>query len=119
VTPVILPPDGDMAAYLQSIDKLEALDFERIAPGHGDVIERGKPVLKALRAHRLAREAKVLRSLQRVTAATLDELTPVVYDDVPADRHRWARLTLEAHLIKLARDSRVSVFDGLWRCRTP
>jgi hypothetical protein len=60
----------------------------------------------------------VLRSLQSLTAATLDELTPVVYDDVPADRHRWARLTLEAHLIKLARDSRVSLSDGLWRLRT-
>ncbi len=119
VTPVILPPDGDMAAYLHSIGKLEARDFERIAPGHGDVIERGKPVLKALRVHRLAREAKVLRSLQRLTAATLDELTPVVYDDVPADRHRWARLTLEAHLIKLARDSRVSLSEGLWRAHTP
>lgn len=119
VTPVILPPDGDMAAYLHSIGKLEALDFERIAPGHGDVIGRGKQVLEALRAHRLAREAKVLRSLQSLTAATLDELTPVVYDDVPADRHRWARLTLEAHLIKLARDSRVSLSDGLWRPRTP
>ena len=119
VTPVILPPDGDMAAYLHSIDKLEALDFERIAPGHGDVIEPGKPVLKALRVHRLAREAKVLRSLQRLTAATLDELTPAVYDDVPADRHRWARLTLEAHLIKLARDSRVSLCEGIWRPRTP
>jgi glyoxylase-like metal-dependent hydrolase (beta-lactamase superfamily II) len=119
VTPVILPPDGDMAAYLHSIGKLEALDFERIAPGHGDIIGRGKAVLKALRAHRLAREAKVLRSLQSLNAATLDELTPVVYDDVPADRHRWARLTLEAHLIKLARDSRVSVCGGLWRPRTP
>ncbi len=115
VTPVILPPDGDMSAYLHSIGKLEALDFERIAPGHGDIIEHGKRTLMALRVHRLAREAKVLRSLQRLTAATLDELTPVVYDDVPTDRHRWARLTLEAHLIKLARESRASQSDGLWR----
>ncbi len=119
VTPVILPPDGDMSAYLHSIGKLEALDFERVAPGHGGIIERGKQTLQALRAHRLAREAKVLRTLQRLTAATLDELTPLVYDDVPADRHRWARLTLEAHLIKLARESRASLSDGLWRPCTP
>ena len=63
VSPVILPPDGDMAAYLHSLDKLLAYDFERIAPGHGDVMERGKEVLEALRAHRLAREDKVLRTL--------------------------------------------------------
>jgi glyoxylase-like metal-dependent hydrolase (beta-lactamase superfamily II) len=115
VTPVILPPDGDMSAYLQSIAKLERRAFERIAPGHGEVIEDGKEVLEALRRHRLAREAKVLRSLRGLNAATLDELTPVVYDDVPADRHRWARLTLEAHLIKLARESRASQSDGRWR----
>jgi Beta-lactamase associated winged helix domain len=47
--------------------------------------------------------------------ATLDTLTPCVYDDVPADRHGWARLTLEAHLIKLRRDGRVSEQHGSWR----
>ena len=115
VTPVILPPDGDMSAYLKSIGKLESRDFARIAPGHGGVIERGKEILKALRVHRLAREAKALRSLHRLGAATLDQLTPVVYDDVPADRHRWARLTLEAHLIKLARENRAAQSGGIWR----
>ncbi len=119
VTPVILPPDGDMSAYLQSLDKLESRDFERIAPGHGEVIGHGKDVLQALRRHRLAREAKVLRCLHGLTAATLDELTPVVYDDVPAERHRWARLTLEAHLIKLARESRISQSGGRWRSDCP
>jgi len=115
VSPVILPPDGDMSAYLHSLDKLQSFDFERIAPGHGGVMERGKEILGALRAHRLAREAKVLGGLRRLTAATLDELTPVVYDDVAVERHRWARLTLEAHLIKLAREHRAGESDGLWR----
>src|SRR5229473_7554345 len=45
VSPVILPPDGDMAAYLDSIDKLFAYDFEKIAPGHGDLMDQGKQVL--------------------------------------------------------------------------
>jgi glyoxylase-like metal-dependent hydrolase (beta-lactamase superfamily II) len=116
VSPVILPPDGDMSAYLNSLDKLQSQDFERIAPGHGGVIDAGKQTLAALRAHRLARENKVLGTLGRfAAAATLDELTPLVYDDVAPDRHRWARLTLEAHLIKLAREGRVGERDGLWR----
>jgi glyoxylase-like metal-dependent hydrolase (beta-lactamase superfamily II) len=119
VSPVILPPDGDMSAYLDSLDKLQAREFERIAPGHGGVMERGKDILAALRAHRLGREEKVLRGLRRLTAATLDELTPVVYDDVAVERHRWARLTLEAHLIKLAREHRASEFDGRWRLTQP
>ena len=115
VSPVILPPDGDMSAYLHSLDKLMQQDFERIAPGHGAVMERGKEVVTMLRAHRLAREDKVVRSLRRLNAAALDELTPVVYDDVPADRHSWARLTLEAHLIKLARENRAGEHNGVWR----
>jgi hypothetical protein len=54
-----------------------------------------------------------------LAAATLDELTPVVYDDVPVDRHRWARLTLEAHLIKLAGEGRAGEIDGVWRLSQP
>ena len=115
VSPVILPPDGDMSAYLHSLEKLQCRDFERIAPGHGIVMEHGKEVLTALRAHRLAREEKVLRSLRQLSVASLDELTPVVYDDVAVERHRWARLTLEAHLIKLEREHRASESGGLWR----
>ena len=115
VSPVILPPDGNMSAYLRSIEKLFSNDFERIAPGHGDIIENGKSVLAALRAHRFAREDKVLRSLRQLQAANLSSLTLLVYDDVPLERHQWARLTLEAHLRKLLDDGRVSLHDGIWQ----
>ena len=115
VSPVILPPDGDMSAYLSSLDRLMPYDFECIAPGHGGVMEHGKEILAALRAHRLAREEKVLHSLRRLGGATLDELTPAVYDDVSVERHRWARLTLEAHLIKLARECRATERGGVWQ----
>jgi hypothetical protein len=78
-------------------------------------MQQGKTVIAALRAHRMAREDKVLRSLETMSSAGLDSLTPIVYDDVPADRHQWARLTLEAHLIKLARDGRVTELNGIWQ----
>ena len=115
VSPVILPPDGDMGAYIASLDKLMPFEFERIAPGHGDVLPRAKRVLTALRAHRIFREDKVLRRLAEAREASIATLTPLVYDDVPADRHEWARLTLEAHLIKLLREGRVAEQDGNWR----
>jgi glyoxylase-like metal-dependent hydrolase (beta-lactamase superfamily II) len=114
VSPVILPPDGDMSAYFASLDKLKPFDFERIAPGHGEVLADGKGAVAALRAHRQQREDKVLRCLGQLRGATLDTLTPPVYDDVPTDRHGWARLTLEAHLIKLKRDGKVSEQQGSW-----
>ena len=114
VSPVILPPDGDMSAYLDSLDKLAHRDFERIAPGHGGVLDGGKSMLAWLREHRLARERQVLQQLARAPA-TLEELTPAVYADVPADRHKWAKFTLEAHLIKLSRDGRAVLRDGRWQ----
>ncbi len=118
VSPVILPPDGDMRAYMHSLETLGAYDFERIAPGHGDLMGHGKKVISMLHAHRTAREDKVLRCLSSaIFAATLDSLVPDVYDDVPVERHPWARLTLQAHLVKLAREGRVSERNGVWQVR--
>ncbi|MDP8983430.1 MAG: MBL fold metallo-hydrolase [Pseudomonadota bacterium] len=114
VSPVILPPDGEMSAYMESLAKLHAVDFGHIAPGHGGVMERGKEVLAALRAHRLAREDKVMAKLG-CDLVTLEQLTAAVYDDVPPERHSWAKLTLQAHLIKLVRDGRVAEREGRWR----
>lgn len=115
VSPVILPPDGDMRAYMNSLEKLLTVDFEFIAPGHGTLLARGKRVVEALHLHRRIREAKVLRVLADLGPQTLVRLTPAVYDDVPAERHEWARLTLEAHLLKLQRDGRAAHDGTLWR----
>lgn len=115
VSPVILAPDGDMRAYIDSLDKLADQPFERIAPGHGRLMDDGKAAIASLRAHRLAREAKVRRCLPRERGTTIEELTAAVYDDVPIERHHWARLTLEAHLVKLGREGKASEQAGLWR----
>lgn len=115
VSPVILPPDGDMADYLGSLRKLADHDFERIAPGHGGVMDRGKRIVTLLHAHRLARENKVLAALTLLGPADLDRLTPAVYDDVAPERYPWAKLTLEAHLIKLEREAKVRAVAGQWQ----
>ena len=114
VSPVILPPDGDMSDYLGSLEKLLAVDFEFIAPGHGHLLAHGRQVVAALQQHRRIRESKVLRVLSSLGPTTLENLTPPVYDDVAADRHGWARLTLTAHLIKLERDGRVARDHEVW-----
>ena len=116
VTPVIVPPDGDMTAYLGSLERLASCNFERIAPGHGGLIAEGKRTLVAVHRHRLAREAKVLACLAAPSgAASLEGLTAAVYDDVPVERHGWARLTLQAHLDKLEREGRIAAHDGHFR----
>ena len=106
-TVVINPPDGDMRAYLQSLEKLLAEDIAIIAPGHGYLIGAPHKELKRLIAHRLAREAKVVNALVKAGAATIDDLLPHVYDDVPARLHRVAARSLTAHLEKLVADGAV------------
>src|SRR4029077_5069285 len=71
-TVVINPPDGDMRAYLRSLDKLLGEDIAIIAPGHGYLIGVPHREVKRLVAHRLAREARVARARRRRRQASLE-----------------------------------------------
>ena len=113
-TVVISPPDGDMTAYLSSLERLLSLQLTAIAPGHGRIIDKPQDEVRRLIAHRLKREQKVLDALARRSPATLDELLPLVYDDVPERIHPVARRSLAAHLIKLERDGRAEEESGGW-----
>ena len=106
-TVVINPPDGDMRAYLQSLEKLLEEDIAIIAPGHGYLIGAPHRELRRLIAHRLAREEKVVNALVKIGPASIDELLPLVYDDVPVRIHRVAARSLTAHLDKLTADGAV------------
>ena len=113
-TPVILPPDGDMADYLDSLEKLRLLDLRALAPGHGTVIDTPEQSISALIRHRLRRESKVLRCMGELGASPIEALCRAVYDDVPEQLLGWAQKTLLAHLIKLEKESRVRQERGLW-----
>ena len=106
-TVVINPPDGDMRAYLRSLERLLDEDVAIIAPGHGYLIGAPHKELRRLLAHRLAREEKVVAALVKIGPASVDELLPLVYDDVPARIHRVAARSLTAHLEKLAAEGSV------------
>jgi glyoxylase-like metal-dependent hydrolase (beta-lactamase superfamily II)/8-oxo-dGTP pyrophosphatase MutT (NUDIX family) len=103
-TVVINPPDGDMRAYLGSLQALLGEDIAIIAPGHGFLIGEPHKELRRLVAHRLSRESKVRRALERHGPAPLHALVPFVYDDVSPRMHGWAARSLTAHLDKLVAD---------------
>jgi glyoxylase-like metal-dependent hydrolase (beta-lactamase superfamily II)/8-oxo-dGTP pyrophosphatase MutT (NUDIX family) len=111
-TVVINPPDGDMRAYLASLERLLGEDIAIFAPGHGYLIGEPHREVRRLIQHRLARERKVLDALVRMDEATLDELVLQVYDDVPARLHRVAQRSLAAHLDKLVAEGRVRTVGG-------
>ncbi len=114
VTVVIAAPDGDMSAYMASLDRLATLEppLARIAPAHGHVIDDPAAVIAAYVAHRTGREQLVAAALADVAGtATVDDLVPVVYADVDAALYPVARLSLWAHLRKLDDDGRATVDD--------
>lgn len=107
-TVVIIPPGGDMQAYIASLQRLLEYPVRVIAPGHGELIDDSEAEIRHLVEHRLAREAKVLAGLGALGPCDGETLVQRVYDDVDPALHRWAALSMEAHLIKLARESRVT-----------
>jgi len=106
-TVVINPPDGDMRAYLASLESLLEEDIAIIAPAHGYLIGAPHREIRRLIAHRLTRETKLKSVLAQAGPAPLDALLPRVYDDVPERMHRWAARSLAAHLDKLVAEGAV------------
>jgi glyoxylase-like metal-dependent hydrolase (beta-lactamase superfamily II) len=112
-TVVIAPPDGDMAAYLDSLRRLASFDppLRAIAPGHGSILGDPQSVIEGIVSHRLGREATVAGALDAAGTASVDDLVPVVYADVDEALHPVARYSLWAHLRKLGAEGRARGSD--------
>ncbi len=104
-TTVVDPPDGDMNAYLDSLDKLDAacevggIDF--ILPAHGYVIGSARTAIAQLKAHRLKREAKIASAMKKLPQGTPEDWLPLAYDDVPERMWPVAARSLAAHVARI------------------
>jgi glyoxylase-like metal-dependent hydrolase (beta-lactamase superfamily II) len=99
-------PDGDVAAYLRSLDRLAALEPRMLFPGHWDPVTDGMAKIAEYRAHRLEREAQILAEVRK-GAGTASELTRRVYGELDEKLMFAAEMTLRAHLRKLVDDGAV------------
>jgi recombination protein RecT len=104
-TTVVDPPDGDMTAYLDSLDRLRAACVEHrigsILPAHGHVIGSAMDAIARLKAHRLQREAKVIAAMRARPGGTPEEWVPLAYDDVPQRMWPVAQRSLIAHVERI------------------
>ncbi len=114
-TVVIDPPDGNMNDYLASLERLLELPTRFILPAHGWVLGDPAQAIRALIAHRLGRETKVIRALAETGPCEITQLVARAYHDVPVMLHQLAQRSLLAHLEKLAEDGRVALRDNRWR----
>ncbi|HET6326293.1 MAG TPA: MBL fold metallo-hydrolase [Planctomycetaceae bacterium] len=94
---------GDMAAYLQSLQKLLTVDCKLIIPAHGHPAGRPHEFLQKQLDHRMWREERIRRAYEE-GAKTFDQLLATAYGDVSETSLRWARHSLDAHLVKLGID---------------
>jgi recombination protein RecT len=104
-TTVVDPPDGDMTAYIASLDRLAAacdqdgIDF--ILPAHGHVLGPARKAIETLKAHRLQRESRVLEAMRQRPHGTLDDWVELAYADVPPRMWPVARRSLLAHVQRI------------------
>ncbi|MEO0003915.1 MAG: Hydroxyacylglutathione hydrolase [Pseudomonadota bacterium] len=104
-TTVVAPPDGNMNDYLDSLDRLLAACAEWrvgfILPAHGHVLGHAAQAIERLKAHRLAREAKVATAMRALPDGQLDDWVRLAYDDAPERLWPVAKLSLQAHVQRI------------------
>ena len=97
-----------LAPYMESLERIRHLDLEALYPGHGETMTDPYEVIDWYIAHRLQREAEILRAV-RDGASSVADILEVVYRDVDRSLHPLAVHSVRAHLEKLAADGRVVV----------
>lgn len=107
-TSIVSPPDGDMTAYMASMDRLIARAPDRLYPGHGAEVSDGMSRLHELVAHRRGREAQILAALAQ-GGGTASELATRIYTDIPPGLIPAATRNVIAHLLDLEARSRAIV----------
>jgi recombination protein RecT len=94
-----------MSAYIDSLDKLLRACTERgiefILPAHGYVLGFAPAAIAHLKAHRLAREAKVIAAMRAKPSGSMDDWVQIAYDDVPARMWPVAQRSLLAHVQRI------------------
>ena len=107
-TTIIPPPDGDVAAYLESLQVLiNRPQDQRLYPTHGGHIADHHRYVEALLAHRLAREAGILNQLQG-RPMSAKEMVLELYANVAKHLHKPAARSVVAHLRKLHDEGRAA-----------
>lgn len=112
-TTIVSPPDGDMAAYMASLDKLLARADAVYYPTHGPAITDPKGHVRALIAHRRGREAQILAQLE-AGQGDIAAMVPALYTDTDPQLFPAAARSVLAHLIDLEGRGRVRRDGDIW-----
>jgi glyoxylase-like metal-dependent hydrolase (beta-lactamase superfamily II) len=109
-TTVVAPPDGDMQAYMHSLQRLLEYDDAIYWPTHGPAIHDPHTFVRAYIAHRESREAQILDSI-RSGDKTIEAMVLEMYAEIDPRLHPAAARSVLSHLIHLVETNRVNT-DG-------
>ncbi|GAA4815689.1 MBL fold metallo-hydrolase [Sphingosinicella ginsenosidimutans] len=115
-TTVIAPPDGDMADYMASLDRLLARDDRLYFPAHGPAVEKPRAHVRALITHRRMREKQILERLGQ-GIGRIPAMVETMYRAVDPRLHPAAGRSVLAHLIDLERRGLIGREGEEWTLR--
>lgn len=113
-TSVVSPPDGNMAQYMASLERLYARDDRIFYPAHGPAITKTKQYVRGMLGHRKSREAQILRELAK-GARAIETMVAVMYKGLDPRLTGAAGRSVLAHLIDLERRGKVAAKDDIWQ----
>ncbi len=117
-TSVISPPDGDMTAYMRSMQRLIERDDRIYYPAHGDPVESPRRLVRGMMGHRKQREGQILRYLERHGDSAIPDMVAEMYKGIDPRLHGAAGRSVLAHLIDLdGRALAAPLEDGRWQRR--
>jgi len=109
-TSVIAPPEGRMADYLRSLEKLLERNDDVFLPGHGGRVTAPRRTVRAYLLHRRWREQSILDAVRKGTN-TIRKLVPAIYRDLDDDVTEAATLSLRAHVEHLVERGLIACDD--------
>jgi glyoxylase-like metal-dependent hydrolase (beta-lactamase superfamily II) len=112
-TTVVVPPDGDMAAYMQSLDKLRQREDRVYYPAHGPAVTNPKQYVRHLLGHRMQREAQILK-LVRERPREIPDVVANAYPGLDPRLTGAAGGSVLAHLLDLQRRGLVERRGDEW-----
>lgn len=117
-TSVVSPPDGDMTAYMNSMQRLLDRDDRIYYPAHGEPVDNPQRLVRGMMGHRKQREGQILRFLERNGESAIPAMVEEMYKGIDPRLHRAAGRSVLAHLIDLGgRGIAAASGDGRWRLR--
>src|SRR5690606_28035798 len=112
-TSVVAPPDGDMAAYIASLNRLHDREDRIYFPAHGPAVEKPRQLVRGMIGHRRQRETQILRQLEK-GPQTIVSMVPEMDKGTDSRLFPAAGLSVLAHLGGLERRGEVRHAGDDW-----